>query len=706
MTESETSDMGGSERRVLHIAPEPETRETLANYMETTDIDVRSVSDGQAALAALDDTVDCVVTDLPVTGLSWEELHSAVPSAVPTILFTDRDPTAIPDDVLASADSLVERGSDEHLEFLVRKIRGVADGPTTGRPRRRTDAESLAAERRNGLETFVVDNDGQVVWATSSFDAVFPGADTPPSDGFYDRLSAVLTDQPAASDVLALRGSDTVREGTLLPISLDTGGRRDVVHCSFPLPDRVNAARLELFGDLTVGHERKERLLLFETLVMGAQDGLYTLDSNGTIDFCNPAMAHLLGYKREELRGMHASEVMAEGELERGQHVIQDLIADPDRESTVYDMVFLTKDGEPRDVSLHVQLLPSPDDSYAGLVGVMRDVTARKERKRDLERFETIIQALGDPVYATDGDGNFIYVNEAFERKTGYSTDEIIGQHATLVVDDDETEAVEEAIQQIIKGDQVTETVEVTVVTAAGDRFPAEVHTALLPSEDGSYTGNAGVVRDITERKHREERLEEFTSVVAHDLRSPLAVGRGNLDLYKETGEQRRLENVEDALDEMEHLIDDLLELAKHGDVIGETEAINLETTANDAWQQLQTPDATLVCDCSGTLQADRGRLRQALENLFGNSIEHSESAVEVRVSQTQEGFAVEDNGPGIPPAQRETVFDRGYTTATDGTGFGLAIVEEIVTAHGWDISVTESDTGGACFEITGVDIE
>jgi PAS domain S-box-containing protein len=716
MTVTEPDDGREGERRVLHLTDDPETRQRLASHVDgVEDIDVVGVGDGQQALDGLDGSIDSLVVDPPLTDYDWAEFDAALPADLPVILFTDRDPAVIPDEVLADADSLVERGNREHRDFLVRKIRGLTSDPATDSLQRRTDAESLAAERRKGMETFLVDETGEILWGSADFACVFPGTDTPQSAGFYERLSAVLADQPAASsDVLALQGSDTVREGELLPITLDTGGRRDVVHCSHPLPERADAARLELFEDLTVGRERKERLLLFETLVMGAQDGLYTLDANGTIDFCNPAMAHLLGYDREELLGMHASAVMAEGELEYGQRVIQELIDDPDRESTVYDMVFVTKDGDRRDVSLHVQLLPSADDAYAGLVGVMRDVTARKERKRELERFETIIQALGDPVYATDGDGNLIYVNEAFERETGYSASELIGQHGTILLDDEQTETIQRVIEQLIEGDSATETVELTVVTADGDRFPAEVHTALLPTEDGSYNGSAGVVRDVTERKRRAERLEEFTSVVAHDLRSPLAVGQGNLDLYRETGDDHRLDNVEHAFDEMERLIDDLLELARHGDVIGETESVDLEATARDAWQQLQTPSATLTCDCSDTLQADRSRLRQAFENLFRNAVEHgsadsgpkADEAVEITVTCIPDGFAVADDGPGIPPTQRETVFDRGYTTAEDGTGFGLAIVEEIVDAHGWDITVTESESGGARFEITGVGYE
>jgi signal transduction histidine kinase len=78
--------------------------------------------------------------------------------------------------------------------------------------------------------------------------------------------------------------------------------------------------------------------------------------------------------------------------------------------------------------------------------------------------------------------------------------------------------------------------------------------------------------------------------------------------------------------------------------------------------------------------------------------------SVTVTVGGTDEGFYVADDGPGIPPEEREDVFDTGYTTENGGTGLGLAIVSQIVAAHGWEITITDSDSGGARFEITGVD--
>jgi CheY-like chemotaxis protein len=160
MRETGSSERRDGEYRILHIAAGSEIRQTLANYLqETADISVRSASDGPEALAMFDESVDCIVTDLPVSGLSWTALDDAVPSDVPTILFTDRDPTVIPEGILASADSLVERGSDKHLEFRPEDTQ-CSDRPThgTAKAAHRRRIAGYRATKRDG------DVSGQGQW--------------------------------------------------------------------------------------------------------------------------------------------------------------------------------------------------------------------------------------------------------------------------------------------------------------------------------------------------------------------------------------------------------------------------------------------------------------------------------------------------------------------------------------------------------------
>jgi signal transduction histidine kinase len=126
-----------------------------------------------------------------------------------------------------------------------------------------------------------------------------------------------------------------------------------------------------------------------------------------------------------------------------------------------------------------------------------------------------------------------------------------------------------------------------------------------------------------------------------------------------------------------------------------------------ECWENVETGNATVMNELEGKLEADPRRLKQLCENLVRNAIEHAGEGVTVTVGELEDrnGFYIADDGEGIPEEEREEVFDTGYSTSEDGTGFGLSIVEEIVTAHGWDIDVTESKDGGARFEISGVEM-
>lgn len=121
-------------------------------------------------------------------------------------------------------------------------------------------------------------------------------------------------------------------------------------------------------------------------------------------------------------------------------------------------------------------------------------------------------------------------------------------------------------------------------------------------------------------------------------------------------------------------------------------------------WRNVDTADATLVTDIDRTIRADEGRLRQLFENLIRNAVEHGGDDITVTVGELDTGFYVEDTGPGIPVDEREDVFEAGYSTQEDGTGFGLRIVERMIDAHDWKIHVTEGSEGGARFEITDVE--
>ncbi|WP_162551714.1 sensor histidine kinase [Halohasta litchfieldiae] len=230
--------------------------------------------------------------------------------------------------------------------------------------------------------------------------------------------------------------------------------------------------------------------------------------------------------------------------------------------------------------------------------------------------------------------------------------------------------------------------------------------------------GAAAIAAEIVGVEHPAEtshdeakaRIEEFSSLVSHELRSPIQKATSGIDLAKTQCESRYLDEVSETLDRMDELIDNLLGLMDtEGNTI-DMEPVDLSAVIEAAW-----PDdtaATLDVDTElPSIEAERSRLQQLFENLFRNAVEHGGEAITVRVgviepadgstSSTESiGLYIDDDGPGIEPDRRETVFEYGYTNSENGTGLGLAIVSEIVDTFGWEITVTESARGGARFEI------
>jgi signal transduction histidine kinase len=242
-----------------------------------------------------------------------------------------------------------------------------------------------------------------------------------------------------------------------------------------------------------------------------------------------------------------------------------------------------------------------------------------------------------------------------------------------------------------------------------GTEIPVEISLGPIEHDDELYV--VATVSDVSDRKRRERklqrqnrRLEEFTSIVSHDLRNPLSAISGRLELTRNEFDSEHLEVIEESVERMAVLIENLQRFAREGKVVEHVEPIALSSLVEECWQHVATANATLVTETTHTVRADRGRLRQLMENLMRNAVEHGGEDVTVTVGDLDDGFFVEDDGPGIPAASREQVLQWGYSTSEDSTGIGLAIVSQIAEAHDWRIQVIEGTSGGTRFEVTGVE--
>jgi len=360
----------------------------------------------------------------------------------------------------------------------------------------------------------------------------------------------------------------------------------------------------------------------------------------------------------------------------------------------------------------------------AALNRLDRDRQLREER----EFIDQALDTLNDLFYVIDTDGSLRRWNERIPEVTGYSDDEIDDMSVSEFFPGDEHETIAAAITETQTGGRVT--VEAEILTADGERIPYEFAGTRLIDADGAVAGTVGIGRDISQRREYEQRLErqnerldEFTSIVSHDIRNPLNVAEGHLELARAECDSDSLDKVSQAHERMRVLIDDLLTFARAGETATDLESVALADIVEECWQTVEGTRNTLVVETDRQIRADTAKLRRLLANLLRNSAEHgsadaqtpSDDAAEhggenitVRVGTVedtdQHGFYVADDGRGIPADDREQVFEGGYSTGEDGTGFGLKIVQRIAEVHGWTVTATESEAGGARFEVTGLE--
>jgi PAS domain S-box-containing protein len=533
--------------------------------------------------------------------------------------------------------------------------------------------------------------------------------------------------------------SKWVIEGAGGDLSFDTGPDGTQVTIEFPSPEAARAGGI----DVTDLKAREQRL---RTIIERMTDAVLEVDSSWRVTF--------LDTHAEDVLSVDADEV-----VDRDFWAAFPGIEDTDFEP-VYREAMRTRSSDhvegyygPIDGWLEVYVYP---DFNGGLSFYFRDISERKAREHELEHRQRTLRAVYEII--ADQDRSF---HEQVQSLLELGREELgtdFGSLSRIEGDDYVFEIVAADGDSIEPGDvvpvsatncEVVASEEQTLVAgdiardapdltdragytdwgvscyvgapvfvdsevygtfcfygteSRSDQFSEwEVTLVDLMSRWVSYGLQAQRARERISRENK--RLDRFVSVVSHDLRNPLSVTAGYIDLAQETGDMAHLDRAESALDRMHALIDDLLELARSDKVDPDTEVVDLRRAVERAWEVVPTAAATLEVATDRRIRADPTMLGQLIENLVRNSTVYGGEGVLITVSDHPEGFVIADDGPGVPEGDRERVFEVGYTTGDEGTGFGLPIVQEVVDAHGWDVTLTDSERGGARYEITGVDI-
>ncbi|MDY6818082.1 MAG: PAS domain S-box protein [Halobacteriales archaeon] len=456
------------------------------------------------------------------------------------------------------------------------------------------------------------------------------------------------------------------------------------------------------------------RLTLLEYILENSFDRVVILDEDGTYQFVAPSMERIMGYTPEELEGKSSQEFIHPDDRERVTSVFQEVLANPD---DVYTMEYRVrnKDGSWQWVkSRERNLLDEPE--IEGVLVNSQDITERRTREQQLQetnqRLEAILNTVDAGIFLKDTNGRYQLFNDTARQTHGITDDEeVIGRTARDLFPEETADQIEAHDRCVFEEAEPIRREE-TFHDDGESRTHLTIKSPIF-DEDGDITGLCAVSTDITDRvqtreelQRQNERLDNFVSVVSHDLRNPLNVAKGRLDLLEAECSSEHLPPIRSAIARMAAIVGDTLELARQGQTIDTIESVALPELLDACWMTVENPDAELSIEEELIVRADPERLRSVFENLFANAVTHGGETVQVRVGRIEnDGFYIADDGPGIPEDKRGMVFDPGHSTAEDGTGFGLAIVNEIVEAHGWEISIEESEEGGVRFEITGVEV-
>jgi len=461
-------------------------------------------------------------------------------------------------------------------------------------------------------------------------------------------------------------------------------------------------------------HRTREIADRYSTVIDALGYPVYVVDETGVFRFVNEPFAELTGYDREELVGSTPALIKDETAVDEAEDRLRRVLSSSGPDVNRFSVDIVPKEGEPIPCRDHMAALPYEGDCFEGSVGILRDVSDERARREELETKNRALDEAPVGITITDPDlpdNPMVYVNDRFVEVTGYDRDDAVGVNCRFLQGKDTDEEPVSRLREAIDAEE-PESVELLNYRKDGTPFWNRVSVAPILDGDGSVSEWVGFQEDITAFKEREaalerqnERLDAFAAIVSHDLRNPLNVAQGRVDLAREaTDGSAQLDAAADALDRIESIVEHTLTLAREGETVGDPEPVALAEVTADSWETVDTGSVSLSNEADGEVLADPDRLRNLFENLVRNSVEHAGDGVRIRVGDLPDGFYVADDGPGIPESVRDGLFEPGQSGTAGNTGFGLAIVQEIATAHGWTVEAVDAADGGARFEIRGIE--
>jgi len=493
-------------------------------------------------------------------------------------------------------------------------------------------------------------------------------------------------------------------------------------------------------GILTESHleeiwKRIERKLL--DVFENAGDGLIIFDKHLRLIFANKKCEEMTGFSRTEYLGRPLIDLVPE----KWRFKLMKAHFEVLKDKTVR-VELKVKNAEGRSVPVEVTAVPIKENGeIIAIFSIVREISERKalerklrrysfllkkmlrERIKELEeikkRYSTLVEQANDGVVITQKNGKLIFANRKIEEILNYNKNEILGKHFTKFIASEYLKLVKERFQKRISGTEAPQIYEIKLLSKNNERIPVEINAALIDHEGEPAV--LVVIRDVRERKALEEhvlktqRLEairQLATMVAHDLRNPLA-GIRNAAYYmkmklknvKEPTLKEALEIIDREVVFANGIVNDLLDFASDKPL--ELKKINVNTVMEKALFLTQIPENIKVIKKLSPLPkiyADANRIHRVFKNIVENAVQAMPKGGELSIQTRVNGNFIEvmfkDTGVGISKENMKKLFTPFFTTKSKGMGIGLTICKKFVEDHGGKIEVQSKEGKGAVFTV------
>jgi len=475
---------------------------------------------------------------------------------------------------------------------------------------------------------------------------------------------------------------------------------------------QAQAARLE-----SEVAERTHDLALSEaryrSLVETSIAAIAQLDQQAVVTYANHAFAALMERPVEQLVGRRMADLLPSDSADETMDLITQRLRGEAPPAEVIEVDFAGPSGRRLPVLMGLRVIYDEQGTSQGVTVLVLDISDRRALEEALraerDRLDAILFNVGDAVVVTDAAGVIEYVNPAWERLNGYSSEEAVGHPASILKSGlHGAELYGELWSTVTSG----RSWHGEMVNRRKDGSTYDVALTVTPLLDprGAVVHIVAVLYDISALKEVDRLKTQFVSDVSHELRTPLTNIRLYLDLLRTTSDRMKVERYLDTLsresDRLAHLIDDLLSLSRldSGSTVPNMQPVDINRLLRSLVDDRRNLAASrglelhLAVDPALPLaMGDERLLTQVFTNLLTNAINYTpdHGKVMLRTYRLDEENAlgvatdVEDTGPGIPAEEQPQLFRRffrgraGRTTGAAGTGLGLAICKEIVDRHG-----------------------